>query len=80
MAIKPTRASTGISTDLYEKYLEEIAYGAKARLFAMKAKPWSDAKLAAFNLGMFDQAIGRAKVQAAKGHTRARLRVKPHFY
>jgi len=80
IAIKPARAAVDIETTIYEKYLEEIAYGAKARMFAMKAKPWSDAKLAAFNLGMFDQAIGRAKVPAAKGHTRARLRVKPHFY
>jgi hypothetical protein len=80
IAIKPSRAATGISSDIYEKYLEEIAYGAKARLFAMKAKPWSDAKLAAFNLGMFEQAVGRTKVQAVKGHTRAKLRVRAHFY
>lgn len=80
IAIKPTRASTGISTDLFEKYLEEIAYGAKARLFAMSRKPWSDVTLAAYNRGMFDECVGKAKVQAVKGHTRARLRVKPHFY
>lgn len=80
IAVKPTRASTGISTDLFEKYLEEIAYGAKARLFAMSKKPWSDVKLAAYNLAKFDECIGKVKVQAVKGHTRARLRVKPHFY
>jgi hypothetical protein len=80
LAIKPTRASTGISADIHEKYLEDIAYGAKARLFAMSRKPWSDKQLSAYHQGMFDECVGKAKVQATKGHTRGRLRTTAHFY
>ena len=79
LAIKPARSSTGILDEIYEKYLEEIAYGAKFKLFAMKSKPWSDATLAAGWRAAFDEACGTARVTAAKGFTRARQRVKAHF-
>lgn len=80
IAIKPSRVATCIDTAIYEKYLEEIAHGAKARLFAMSRKPWSDAKLQADHQAQFTDAIGRARVQAVRGHTRARLRMKAHFF
>ena len=80
LAIKPARSATGILDEIYEKYLEEISYGAKFKLFTMKSKPWSDPAHAAAWKAAFDEAIGKAKIDAVKGHTRARQRVKAHFF
>jgi hypothetical protein len=80
LAVKPARFATVIDRELYEKYLEEISYGAKFKLFAMKSKPWSDPALAAGWRAAFDEACGTARVTAAKGFTRARQRVKAHFF
>lgn len=80
VAIAPSRASTGIDSAIYEKYLDAITHGALARLFRSKSKPWTDTVLAADRTNQFDAAIGLAKVDAVKGHGRSRLRVKPYFF
>lgn len=79
VSIKPARSATDIDDAIHEKYLEDITHGAKWRLFAMKKKPWSDPTLATAHKAMFDEAIGRAKVAAHKGHVRSRRRVKAYF-
>jgi hypothetical protein len=80
VSVKPTRASVDIDDAMHEKYLEAIACGAKARLFAMKKKPWTDNELAVYHKQMFDAAIATARLHAARGHTRARMRVRAHFF
>ena len=72
VAVKPSRDATSIDDAIWEKYLEEIASGAKARLFAMKRKPWADGQLAAYHKGVFDEAISAARLAAFKGHVRSR--------
>jgi len=79
VSVKPSRAAADVDDAIYEKYLEDIAHGAKWRLFAMVKKPWADPNLASAHKQMFDDAIGRAKVAAFKGHVRSRRRVKAHF-
>jgi len=79
VALKPTRAANGVESWIVEKYLEEIAHGAKAKLFAMQKKPWTDSGLSAFHLGEFSTGIARAKIHAAKSLGRGRLRTTPRF-
>lgn len=80
VALKPTRASADIDDTLFEKYLEEIAHGAKGKLFAMKKKPWSDPGLAGSYLQMFDTDIAKAKLAADRGFVRATPRTRARFF
>lgn len=80
VALKPTRKSTGIEGWIIEKYQEELAHGAKAKLFAMQKKPWSSGDLAGYHAGMFESAIAAAKLSVAKSLGRARLRTNPQFF
>lgn len=80
VSVKPTRASTDIDDALWEKYLEAIASGANARLFAMKKKPWTDNPLSVHHKQLFDEAIAKARLAAAKGHGRARMRIRANFF
>lgn len=73
-ALKPTRASTTMPTWLFERYIETIAHGAKARLMLSPRKPFSDMKLGAYHMEMFNGLIGEARIRAARGTTRAPLR------
>ncbi len=79
VALKPSRSSAGIERWIFEKYLEEIAHGAKGKLFSMQKKPWSDSQLAVFHLGQFEDGIHKAKLAAAKSHTTAPLRSRTSF-
>lgn len=79
VVLKPSRSSTGIERWIFEKYLEEIAHGAKGKLYSMQKKPWSDQNLAAFHLGQFDAGISKATLAAAKSHTTAPLRGRASF-
>lgn len=72
VAVKPSRSATSIDDAIWEKYLKPIASGAKADLFAMKRKPWTDAQLAVFHKGLFDEAIDKARLAAFHGHVRSR--------
>lgn len=80
VALKPTLASTGVETRIYEEYRDAIASGAKARLMLMKDKPYSDMKLGALEMGLFNAAVADAKFKAQKGFGRARVRTVPHFF
>lgn len=80
VSLKPSRKSTGIEGWIVESYQEELAHGAKAKLFAMNKKPWSSAELAGFHLSAFEAAIAAAKMAAAKSLGRGKLRTKPQFF
>ena len=80
VALKPTRASTGIDSLFLEEYAEALASGVKARIFAMKTKGLAQPQLAAYHLGLFNEAIAGANMRADKGFTRARKRVRASFF
>ena len=79
VSVKPSRSATSIDDAIWEKYLEEIASGAKAKLFAMKRKPWSDGTLATFHKQAFDDAIAKARLAAFHGHVRSRNNQNRNF-
>jgi hypothetical protein len=80
VAIKPTRASASIDDQIWEKYLEQIACGAKAKLRMMKRKPWSDPAQGQAELAQFAQYIAEAKLAADRGFVRSTGRVRAHFF
>lgn len=77
VAIMPVRSSTSCDTTLYERWLEGIACGAKARLMMLPQQSYSDAQAAMANKAMFNTAIGEARIERNRGMTRATLRVRP---
>lgn len=79
VALKPTRTATVGPDFLYNDYLQQIAYGAKSQLLAMRDKPWTDLQRASAYAKIFDDACLDAKVRAAKGFGRGRVRVKGNF-
>lgn len=78
-AIAPTQDVTEIDDLLFDTYRMDIVIGAKAGLFSMKDKPWTDSTRAAYYLQRFEAAIGSRSIQAAKGFQRGRLRSRPQF-
>lgn len=74
LALKPTRASLNVPDWLYELYLEDIAHGALARMYAMPKKAWTNANLAGTHKGKFDDAISAARVVASRSFTRSQNR------
>lgn len=67
-ALKPTRTAAGMEAWIVSKYREELASGAKYKLFSMMKKPWSDVQLAAYHKSVFDLAICGAAAQSS--HTK----------
>jgi len=80
VALKPTRKATGIEGWIVEKFSEELAHGAKAKLFAMQQKPWTSAELSGYHAGKFESAIDVAKLAVAQSLVKARLRTKAQFF
>lgn len=74
VALKPTRASTTFPAQVYERSIETIAHGAKARVMMIPRKPYSDAKLAVWHRRQFDDGIADEMITSARGATRAALR------
>jgi hypothetical protein len=66
--LKPTHAATSISDDdLYQQHRLVISEGAKARLFAMPKKPWTNLELANRCLALFNDGVEAARVRTMAG-------------
>jgi hypothetical protein len=74
VSVRPSLDATDIDDAIFDKYVEEIAWGAKARLFAMPNTDWFSPDGAAYNKRLFESCIARVAVLVDKGHTRAPLR------
>ena len=61
-AFKPKADAVYFDESLYDDWLEEIASGAKMRLFGMASKPWTDYNLAVYEKSKFNSGIGRARI------------------
>lgn len=76
-AIKPARDAKQFPAHLYERYLEEIAHGAVARVLSIPHKVWSNVNAALFHRNAFLDGASQARADASKGFTRAALRSRP---
>lgn len=79
VALKPTRASSTFPSWIFERYVDAIAHGAKARLMLEPKKPWSDPQTGAWHRNEFIGWIGDARIIAARAATRAPLRTHTVF-
>lgn len=77
VALKPTRTATGIDDMFYSRWLEEIAGGARARLYAVPGHQNFNPALAMQGRRQFATDISTARIERNRGLTRATLAVRP---
>ena len=75
-----SEAATQLPDELYERYHEEIAAGAKKVLMMMANTPWSNIQQAGIYKGMYDEAIDIENLRYAKGGGSRTLRTKLHIF
>jgi hypothetical protein len=80
VAIAPKRSATGLDSKIFDRYHDEIADGAVARLLVMSKKPWTDMNLGAAMTSKFDDVISAAKTEIIRSFAGARLRNRAQFY
>ncbi len=67
---KPSRESYDAPDYIYEKYLEAIAAGAKARILSMTTRPWFNASAAVAEKNEYRARCSSALIDSTKSHTR----------
>jgi len=75
-SISPVRASTTVDGELYERYFEHIAMGARARLCDTPNQPYYDPKSAQTYLKRFSDAMTHTRTSVAKGLTRSAVQIE----
>lgn len=75
IALMPTRTATTVYADLYNRYSEDIALGARSRLHYTPGTSYYDPNMAEQCRTRFNAAAANAKARANKGQTRALTRV-----
>lgn len=75
-ALAPTRDSTLVYDQLYEQYLEYIAYGARARLYNSPKQPYFDKTSAGEFEVRFRAAMSEVRAKVNKGLSRASVQVE----
>lgn len=79
-AIAPTRTSVGVEDCLFERWMEIIAIGARARLYETPGQPYTDPAAWQNAAARFRAGINAAKADRNRGGTRAQLHVRmPRF-
>lgn len=80
-ALKPDQDCIDVPDDLYQDHLEAIGHGAKARLFALAGKDWSNPQLASFHMNAFEAAKRKEKAEVInEGERQSTLAVRPYNY
>ncbi|MFZ6731983.1 hypothetical protein ACO0LG_08700 [Undibacterium sp. Ji42W] len=80
VTLAPTRTSTGIDSDIYEKQAEVIAHGARARLLGTAGQPFYDPVQSVSQRTAFLSGCNDAKIRANKATSRASVQVEiPRF-
>jgi len=76
MAVKPSQDATTAAKRFYDHYLDAIASGAAARLFAQPGKDWSAPNLVEYHNSIFTQAHSEAARVVANGFRKRVHRVE----
>jgi hypothetical protein len=77
LILRPTRTSTTVDSSLFERWLDVIAAGAKARLYEMPGVPSENQQLAAMSRAVFNAGCDKAIAERTRGLTRRAMRVRP---
>lgn len=75
-ALAPTRNAAACDAQLYNRYVEYISYGARARLYDTPNAPYYDPKAAQIYLKRFNDACADVRTRVNKGMTRASPRIE----
>lgn len=75
VALMPTRSATTVYDELYNRYSEDIALGARSRLHYTPGQPYYDPNMAEQCKIKFMSAIASAKARANSGQVRGQVRV-----
>lgn len=73
--ISPSRDSSEAPDFIYDKYLETIGHGARARILNMKTKPWYNPQAAQLEMIDYDAKVIDALNDAGKSHSREKKSV-----
>ena len=65
-----------MDNEIYERYLEQISLGARARLYDTPNQPYYDPKSAQLYLKRFNDAMAEVRTRVAKGLTRAAVQIE----
>lgn len=79
MALRPSRVAAGMTDSVAKRYFDAISDAAKASLFEMPNKPWSDGQAAVFFRNRFENAAIMAKNEVMFGLGRGPMRTVSHF-
>jgi hypothetical protein len=75
-AIAPKRASIAVDEELFERFLEQIAIGARARLYNTPNQPYYDPNAAGVYTKRFNDIMAEVRTRVYKGLTRAAARIE----
>jgi len=75
-AIAPKRASTTVDSELFERFLEQISFGARARLYNTPNQPYYDPKTAMEYTKRFNDVLAEVRTRVYKGLTRTAVNVE----
>jgi len=79
VALTPSRTSTGLPDDLYEKYVDDIVHGARYRVLMTPNTPFFKPEIAGAEKAMFEAAIASNAVDAWRGQTANTPRARVKF-
>jgi len=69
--LKPLITATTVEDFLYDDFLEDIANGARYRLFEMPGTKWANGEYAGYYKAKYEQAVNKAANRKLKGLTKA---------
>ena len=78
VAYAPKMDATSIPDELAIKYWDALIGGAKARLMVIPGKAWTNSQMSAYNRGIFNDGILKAKISALHDRVEGSLSVRPH--
>lgn len=69
-SLRPSGSATGIVDWIFDRYVNELAAGAKAKLMIQPGKSWSNGELAILYQGVYNSAKANARLDANRSLTR----------
>jgi hypothetical protein len=78
-ALIPSRTSTGIPDDLFEKYVDDIAHGARAKILSIPGTTFYNPDIFMLEQSAFESSIATKSVDAWRGLTKNTPRSRVNF-
>lgn len=79
-AFAPTPSATTLPDFLGRSFIEVIASGAKARLFAIHGTPWFNPQMAVYHQQIFANGITQARIEEAHDRAQGTVTVRPRSF